>query len=397
MPAAWLEDDKAFEGVGAHRLNPRYDPIDEPEPQPSPLMGFMTPRLKMVSLISAGVTRLDGFDGSHYNLDAGPVDYNALSAGTWWLAWKSSQSILYKDPTYQQAFNQYNRFEQFFGYHWLSSTRDPEQQAAWFIKCQGPDLPTKVGGMGDFEEDGITVDKCLGFMEYWEARRKRPMLNYTGLYVAGGTIWNDERMWEGKYGIRPAIVAAYVTEASLKSRLALQHRKTFDGWQFSSSGPVPGITGRADKDRIDNKPVFAIAAGISAAPPTPAPVPPPTQGDSMSVLDTPQRVWDSRPGSAQGGNGRHGTGETFLVDIHRFVEIPANAKGVIVNLTVLEAEGDGYLSAWGQGGRPGTSNINYIAWETRANCAVVPLAGLGINVYTSKACNVIVDVQGFTT
>lgn len=32
MPAPkhpWLEDDDEFEGVGAHRDNPRYDPVDE--------------------------------------------------------------------------------------------------------------------------------------------------------------------------------------------------------------------------------------------------------------------------------------------------------------------------------------------------------------------------------
>ncbi len=26
---AWLESDDEFEGVGAHRDNPRYDPVDE--------------------------------------------------------------------------------------------------------------------------------------------------------------------------------------------------------------------------------------------------------------------------------------------------------------------------------------------------------------------------------
>lgn len=31
--APWLEPDDEFEGVGAHRDNPRYDPADE-EPDP---------------------------------------------------------------------------------------------------------------------------------------------------------------------------------------------------------------------------------------------------------------------------------------------------------------------------------------------------------------------------
>lgn len=28
-PAAWLETDDEFEGVGAHHNNPRYTPVDE--------------------------------------------------------------------------------------------------------------------------------------------------------------------------------------------------------------------------------------------------------------------------------------------------------------------------------------------------------------------------------
>lgn len=30
----WLEDDDEFEGVGAHRDNPRYDPVDEDDGPP---------------------------------------------------------------------------------------------------------------------------------------------------------------------------------------------------------------------------------------------------------------------------------------------------------------------------------------------------------------------------
>lgn len=400
MRASWLEDDQVFEGVGAHRLNPRYDPVDEEDPEVQPatkqFMRLMTPQMKVNSLMSTSVglqIRLDMHDGAHYQYDAGPINFEALAAAVWCLGWKTSQSIHYKDYTYDRVAAEHARFEMFFGYHWLSSTTDPEQQAAWYIQCQGDDLPPLMGGMGDFEESGITVDGCLGFLEYWEAKRKRPMVGYTGIYVSGGSIWNDERMWEGKYGVRPFIVAAYVTEANLRARLALQHRKNFDGWQYGSGGPVPGIVGRADKDRVDNKPLFATALTPT---PTPTPIPPPTTGADMSVLAVPTRVWDSRPGSAQGGNGKHATGETFLIDINKTLPIPADAKGVIVNITVIDAEGDGYLAAWGAGARPGVSNVNYRYGEVKANCAVVPISGAGINVFTSKACNVIVDVQGWT-
>lgn len=117
----------------------------------------------------------------------------------------------------------------------------------------------------------------------------------------------------------------------------------------------------------------------------------------MTVLDAPVRAWDSRPGSPQGGNGKHDTNETFLVNITNKVAAPANAHGVIVSLTVLDAEAAGFLTVWGAGGRPGTSNVNFGPGEQKNTLAVVPLSGGGINTYTSARCNVIVDVQGWSS
>lgn len=39
--APWLESDEEFEGIGAHRNNPRYHPVDEPgyEPVDQPKRG----------------------------------------------------------------------------------------------------------------------------------------------------------------------------------------------------------------------------------------------------------------------------------------------------------------------------------------------------------------------
>jgi hypothetical protein len=75
-----------------------------------------------------------------------------------------------------------------------------------------------------------------------------------------------------RYGRRPFTVAAYVTEANLRARLAATHSPDPDAWQYSSNGPVPGIVGRCDMDMVFDKPAFQLACG-SIATPTPHPLP----------------------------------------------------------------------------------------------------------------------------
>jgi len=117
----------------------------------------------------------------------------------------------------------------------------------------------------------------------------------------------------------------------------------------------------------------------------------------MTVLDKAVRVWDSRPGSPQGGNGKHGTGETFFLTFDAVAEIPDDARGAMLNVTVLDADGPGFLVAFGGGGRPDTSNVNYDRDEIVSNLATVRLDQTGVYLYTSTACNVIADLQGWST
>lgn len=274
LRAPWLEAHDKFEGVGAHELNPRYDHVDGgwfrnrwAGRHMSPLE---VPQLTLARALVAGAPRLDGHDGSHHQVDAGPVDFLELARACWWLAWKATQSTSYVDPTYDDVVAEAHRFAMFFAYHWLSSTTAPATQALHYLEAtEGPGRPP--GAMLDAEEAGITVDKCLEWCETVEAERRRPAAVYSGIYVAGGSIWRSNALRMSRYGPRPFHVAAYTTEerliAIMMSR-GLLPDYPFDAWQFSSNGPVPGITGRADMNRIDNRPAYARAAGIDPAPPT---------------------------------------------------------------------------------------------------------------------------------
>jgi YVTN family beta-propeller protein len=77
--------------------------------------------------------------------------------------------------------------------------------------------------------------------------------------------------------------------------------------------------------------------------------------------------------------------------------IPLSAVAVAVNLTIVDAGADGFVTAWPSGTpRPTVSNVNAEqAGQTVANAAVITIGRDGaIDVYTSTATDFIIDVFG---
>jgi hypothetical protein len=78
--------------------------------------------------------------------------------------------------------------------------------------------------------------------------------------------------------------------------------------------------------------------------------------------------------------------------------IPANAAAVSANFTVTTTQGLGFIQAFPQGDTPPTvSTLNYLAGQTVANAAIVPLgAGGGLTVIAGLAgTQLIIDVNGY--
>lgn len=289
---SWLEPHDRFEGVGAHELNPRYQHVDgDPDDDydldleaagiPAPHTPALMRAQGLLSTVAL-TPRLDGPDVSHWQVDVAPIDWHQVAdAPCFWGATKLTQSVRYLDPTAATSRSGMAnvRLAQRGLYHWLSSTTDPEEQAAWWWKCAGG-LAGGEFAMLDSEEAGITVEGCLAWFEWTEARTKRPGVNYSGAFVSGGTIWTDPRLRESKYGPRPFILAAYTTEARARALPGVA-ANPWQAWQFSSNGPVPGVSGRCDMNRVDDRGAFDLAAGISTMPtPTPEPEPPPAPAPS---------------------------------------------------------------------------------------------------------------------
>lgn len=107
--------------------------------------------------------------------------------------------------------------------------------------------------------------------------------------------------------------------------------------------------------------------------------------DNMIVQNPPRRVYDSRP------NQRLAANEARTISIE---PTGSTAKAALVNLTVVNPAGNGYLVAWGAGAKPATSSINFTTGVTGNNLCLVPLANGAINVQASVAADLVVDVQG---
>ncbi len=116
---------------------------------------------------------------------------------------------------------------------------------------------------------------------------------------------------------------------------------------------------------------------------------------------TPFRFTDTRdpfrPAVNAGQAGvRLAAGQTITVAIAGQRGIPAGARAVSANITVVDATGPGFVTAYPCGEVPTASNVNYELSEPIANAAELPLSSSGaICIYSSSSAHVIIDVNGW--
>jgi GH25 family lysozyme M1 (1,4-beta-N-acetylmuramidase) len=294
--APWLESHAEFEGVGAHELNPRYDAVDEVAagfevdvPHSFTVPAFSAAR---ANLVAVAKPRLDGIDTSHHQWDAGLMNLavtekallNGGAFGTV-IGIKATQSTGYVDPTFARTRDAAHAagFDSVLPYHWLSSTSDPVKQAHYFLETVG-DWRDFEGAMLDDEEAGVTEEMTLEWWNVVDRELDGWGANYTGAYVAGGGIYQSTRIHTER---RARWLAAYTSEAKMRALPGVA-RFAPDMWQFSSNGPVPGVTGRCDENRVDN---FALLHSIcparTAAPPPVPPTVPPVEPSKPPVETVP--------------------------------------------------------------------------------------------------------------
>jgi hypothetical protein len=124
-------------------------------------------------------------------------------------------------------------------------------------------------------------------------------------------------------------------------------------------------------------------------------------GESSFVGLTPCRLVDTRGNGFAGAFGppalATGVGRDF--PLQGQCGIPLNALAVALNVTATSTQGPGFLLLYPQGGvQPLVSTLNYVAGETVANAAIVPLGPGGLTVVAGvSGTDLILDVNGYFT
>lgn len=78
--------------------------------------------------------------------------------------------------------------------------------------------------------------------------------------------------------------------------------------------------------------------------------------------------------------------------------IPAGASAVVANVTAVNPEGSGFITAYAGDPRPNTSHLNYVTGQDRANLALISLAPDGsLSLYNGSKTSVdlVVDITGY--
>jgi hypothetical protein len=124
----------------------------------------------------------------------------------------------------------------------------------------------------------------------------------------------------------------------------------------------------------------------------------PASVPSAVVPLDPQRILDTRAAVGIDSVTPLAAEQTITLQVAGVAGVPADATGVVLNLTVNAATGAGYVTAYpAGGGRPTASVINYTAGEDVANMITATLgAGGAIELYNAQASvHLIADVAGY--
>ena len=125
-------------------------------------------------------------------------------------------------------------------------------------------------------------------------------------------------------------------------------------------------------------------------------------GTGYVSLPSPARILDTRPdGTTIDGlfaaTGIRPFGSTLELSTGGRAGMPGDVAAVVLNITVTEAEGEGFLTVFPCGApQPTASNLNYVAGQTVPNLVVAKVgAGGAVCIFNGGATHVLVDVAGY--
>ena len=214
-----------------------------------------------------------------------------------------------------------------------------------------------------------------------------------GIDDAGGSGVALMDVWASKDGAAYTLVGDAVT-----------------GSTFAFTGVV-GSSYRflaAPTDRVGNDGAFSSASStvsITQTTPPPPPPPPPGPPGTSFVSLVPGRLLETRTDATPtldgqaSGIGLRPAGSITELQITGRYNIPTNATAAILNVTVTDTRGDGYVTVWPCGTpQPTASNLNYTAGNTIPNLVIAKLGDTGsVCLFTTNQTHLIADINGYYT
>ena len=109
----------------------------------------------------------------------------------------------------------------------------------------------------------------------------------------------------------------------------------------------------------------------------------------------PYRLFDTRNGASASGIGSLGGGAEMAFDLSSQPSMPADATGVLLNVTATNPAAAGYVRAYPCGTAPTNSTVNFDSGQTAANLAIVKLpADKRVCFQSLVPTDLVVDVAG---
>ncbi len=219
-----------------------------------------------------------------------------------------------------------------------------------------------------------------------------PVTDYSharGSYVTGGAFVPDG-LWPAAYD------GGYLFGDGGSGRIWLRSANgtvDYDAPFATDAGGLTDLTFGFDAATGRAALYYVRASGtLRVITPTASLAQPATDAMVLTPLATPQRAYDTGQGTGVAA-GKVFNGATRLIDL----PTPAGARAALVNLTIADTAGPGFLRSWvPRGARPGTSSVNADgAAAFVANAAVVPIDADGRFVLeAATTARVVVDLLG---
>jgi hypothetical protein len=123
---------------------------------------------------------------------------------------------------------------------------------------------------------------------------------------------------------------------------------------------------------------------------------PPGAGSLDFYMVTPCRAFDTRkPTGAYGGPQLAGLVQRNFHSAGSVCGVPASARGLSLNATIVPPAPVGYLLLWGGGPLPTATTLNDADASIVSNAAVVAMTAGQLSAWSSNATHLLVDVNGY--